>query len=135
MARLIDSSVFIDLERRRKSLHELRAILSDQPFAMASITASELLVGIYRAESARQRRRRSEYAEAVLGGIAVFPFDLEVARTHAKLFAELEALGKLIGRHDLIIAATALTYGYSVLTLNLRDLERVPGLVIQQPDW
>ena len=135
MARLIDTSVIIDLERRGVSLHGLKAVLAGPPFALASITASELLAGVYRADSTPRQQRRLEYVEAVLGGITVLPFDLNVARTHARLFAELAASGRQIGPNDLIIAATALTYGYDVLTHNLRHFDRVPGLIVERPTW
>ena len=41
----------------------------------------------------------------------------------------------MIGAHDLQIAATALAWGYAVLTDNLRDFHRVPGLEVRQPIW
>ncbi len=37
--------------------------------------------------------------------------------------------------HDLLIAATALAYGHSILTHNLREFRRVPGLDVRQPRW
>jgi len=46
MARLIDTSVFIDLARWGESVRVLDTIFQGEPFALASITASELLVGI-----------------------------------------------------------------------------------------
>jgi tRNA(fMet)-specific endonuclease VapC len=41
----------------------------------------------------------------------------------------------MIGLHDIEVAATALTHGYGVLTDNVRDFERVPGLIVRQPVW
>ena len=61
------------------------------------------------------------------------PFDLRVARVHARRWAELAAAGQITGPHDLIIGATALTHGYDVLTLNLREFRQVPGLIVRQP--
>lgn len=43
--------------------------------------------------------------------------------------------GQRISAHDLIIAATAMTYGYGVLTHNLRGFQRVPGLDVKAVDW
>ena len=65
----------------------------------------------------------------------VIPFDLPAARIHGRLLARLLDAGQAIGAYDLMIAATALTHGYDVLTLNLRDFERVPGLVVRRPEW
>ncbi len=137
MARLIDSSVFITLERRRSNLAELaRATASrDEPVAMAAITASELLAGVERADSQDRRATRSAFVESVLSLMPVLPFDLQVARLHARLWAELAAKGLPTGTHDLMIAATALARGYGILTDNLRDFRNIPGLDVQQPDW
>ncbi len=67
--------------------------------------------------------------------IPVLPFDLTIAHAHADLWAKLAAAGQIIDTHDMIIAATALTHNYSLLTDNLRHFERVPGLIVRQPQW
>ena len=135
MAQLIDTSIFIALERRGQPFNALALATPDEPVALASITASELLAGVHRADSMARRLRREAFVEAILGLIPVLPFDLRVARAHAQLWAQLAAAGQLIGAHDLLIAATALAHGYAVLTQNLRDFQRVPGLVVRQPAW
>ena len=135
MARLIDSSVFIELERRGGSLSALEAVIPNEPFALASITASELLVGVHRSVTAQQRRRRLDFVETVLSRVPVLPLDLATARTHARLTADLTAAGQPIGPNDLLTAATALTRGYEVLSHNLRHFARVPGLVVHPPGW
>ncbi|HVB96924.1 MAG TPA: type II toxin-antitoxin system VapC family toxin [Chloroflexota bacterium] len=135
MAQLIDSSVFIALERRGLSLGALAAAIPDEPIALSSMTASELLIGVHRADSPERRSRREAFVEAILLAIPVVPFDLRVARTHARLLAELAGVGQPIGAHDLIIAATAVANGLAVLTDNLRHFDRVPGLRVLQPRW
>lgn len=135
MARLIDTSVFIELERSGRPIDLLSAALSGEPDALASITASELLAGIHRAPASERRRRREAFVEAVLERLPVLPFDLPAARIHARLAANLAATGQSIGPNDLLIAATAIAHGYAVLTHNLREFERVPGLVVRQPAW
>ena len=73
--------------------------------------------------------------EALLSAIPVLPFDLAVARTHAAVAAELARQGSVVGAHDLIIAATAITHGFGVLTGNVVDFSRVPGLDVAEPAW
>ncbi|MCC7024925.1 MAG: PIN domain-containing protein [Thermomicrobiales bacterium] len=135
MARLIDTSVIIAMERKRIPASVLASALQGEAIGIASITASELLVGYYRASGPRQEQERLEFIEIVLGEFPVLPFDLDVARIHAQLTVELKADGRSIGSHDLIIAATAVTHGFEVLTHNLRHFERVPGLKASVPDW
>lgn len=135
MAVVIDTSVFIDLERRThlRDIH-LETILGEQ-VALASITASELLVGQFHASTPERREKRERFVATTLDRYAVLPFALEDARIHARLSAEMAKIGRRIGAHDLIIAATAISSGYSVLTHNLRDFRRVPGLTVKTVDW
>lgn len=136
MAVLIDSSVFIALERGHRAIETLVEIVpGDQLLALAAITASELLTGVHRADTAQRRARRQAFVETVLEAVPVVPFDLLAARTHAELWARLAAAGTPIGAHDLLIAATAVSHGYGVLTDNVRHFERVPGLEVHQPSW
>lgn len=134
MAVLIDTTIFILLERRGWDLEALvptAQLAPNENVNIATITASELLVGVYRALSDEQRMRREAFVESILEKVPVLPFDLKSARVHARLFAQLEEGGSRIGAHDLLIAATALTHGCAVLTTNIREFERVPGLEVR----
>ncbi|MSQ15303.1 MAG: type II toxin-antitoxin system VapC family toxin [Dehalococcoidia bacterium] len=135
MALLVDSGIFILLDWRGRHLSDLAQAVSGEPIAVASITASELLVGVHRADSDVRRLRRENYVEAILEAVPVIPFDLRIARVHALLSAQLATVGQPVGAHDLLISATALAHGYSVLTENLRDFQRVPGPAVQRPNW
>lgn len=135
MAHLVDSSVFIALERQGLRLGVLGRTMPDEPIAIASITASELLTGVQRADSPARRSRREAFVEAILEAMPVLAFDLRAARIHAQVLAQLVAAGHPIGAHDLLIASTALAHGYAVLTHHLREFRRVPGLVVRQPAW
>lgn len=118
MAFLIDSSLFVALERSDGHPTALMDRLGTQRVALAVITASELLHGVHRADSAVRRGRREKFVETVLRSIPVLPFTLEVARIHSRLWADLQRRGEIIGAHDLLIAATALTHKMAVATLN-----------------
>lgn len=135
MARLIDSDVLIAVERRGGSADAFIQRLSREAAAVASITAAELLIGVHHADSSRRRLEREAFIDTSLERLPVLSFDLEAARVHAKLWAQLTSIGQMIGAHDLIIAATALANGYAVLTYNLGEFRRVPGLVVEQPGW
>jgi predicted nucleic acid-binding protein len=135
MAQLIDSSVFIGLERRELTPDDLVAIGAEAPFAMSSVSASELLVGVHLATPSRRKRTRGAFVEEILTRLPILPFDLAAARTRAAIWAQLTVQGTPISRDDLMIAATALTHGFGVLTDNVRDFERVPGLVVRRPTW
>lgn len=131
MAYLIDTSVFVETERRRISIPDLLDRLPEGEAALAAVTASELFIGVHRADAEVRRLERTAYVEQIVRDVPVIAFDLEIARTHARVAVEMRAAGIQIGTHDLQIAATALFLGYDVLTINLRDFQRVPGLRLQ----
>ena len=140
MGTLLDTTVFIDLERAVRALPpdramtEVAARLTRQLGAyeetgIAAITASELLHGVHRA-TPHHRPRREAFTEAVLAAFPPIPFDLLAARAHARLWAQLAATGTDIGAHDRIVAATAIAAGWKVATASTRHFDRIPGLDI-----
>jgi tRNA(fMet)-specific endonuclease VapC len=127
---LIDSSVLIAAQRGRIDLDRLRGEDDDEPVAMAAISASELLHGVHRLANAVARMRAERFVERVLGSIPVVAFDLDVARVHARIDAELSAQGTRVGDADLMIAATAVWLDYRVATRDLRSFPKITGLAV-----
>jgi predicted nucleic acid-binding protein len=124
------------LERRGWPLEYFHAAVSEgQDAAIASITASELLVGVHRADDELRRQRRQSFIETIFQQLPVISFDLEAARVHARIWSDLSASGQMSAAHDLIIAATALANGFLVLSENIRELSRVAGLDARRPAW
>ena len=131
MASLIDSSVLIDVERGRVVLGVLLEGRGDRGVAMAAITAAELLHGVHRLRASKRKTRAEAVVETLLSSIPVIPFDLVCARAHARLGAELARRGITVGTHDLMIGATALARGLSIITSDQRSFPRIPGLEIE----
>ena len=125
---MIDTSVLIALQRGQIDPARLDTEDDDEPVAMAAISASELLHGVHRLRGAVARTRAERFVEHVLDVIPIIPFDLEIARVHARLDAELSESGVAIGDADLMIAATAVSLDYRVATRDLRSFPRIKGL-------
>lgn len=128
MARLIDTSVFVEIEQRGQSIDEVSRVVAGEPVALSSVTAAELILGVERADAGWRRERRAAYLEVAFSALLVVPFDLPAAREYARLTAYLRRTGQEVGAHDQMIAATALAHGFSLLTRNMRHFGRVPGL-------
>ncbi len=126
MGVVLDTSFLIEHERQRLTLPD------EQELGIAAITASELLQGVHRG-SAQHRVRREVFVERIFQDISVIPFDLEIARVHARLWAELLARGQVPPAHDLLVAATAIARGWSLATLDRRHFAEIPGLTFRQP--
>jgi predicted nucleic acid-binding protein len=126
---MLDTSVLIRSERRGTPI-DLTRFAADEHVFISVITASELLMGVHRADNDTRRKRRSDFVEAVLAGVGVLDFTLADARRHAMVRAELARQGLMIGAHDIMIAATALHHGLSLVTENAAEFSRVPGLIV-----
>ena len=131
MGVLIDSSVLIGFDRGRIAIDRGLAGREEEDFFISVVTASELLHGVHRAAAPDGRARRSAFVEAVLERFPILAIDLATARTHAQLWAQLASTGALIGPHDLWIAAACIARGLTLVTGNVREFRRVPGLAIE----
>ncbi len=127
MGLILDTNVFIHSERSGNPIDFSKWEKYGNVY-ISAITTSELLVGVHYAQNDAQRTRRSAFVESVLAKMPVLGFETEEARVHAGLFATLAKQGKMIGAHDLIIAATAIVHNCAVLTENTNEFERVPSL-------
>ena len=132
MAMILDADVII---RDEKGAFDLKAWLSshvEDQFEIAAITVAELWHGVERAAGAH-RARRQQYLQGFLAGLPIIPYTEETAYEHARLWAELETSGKMIGYYDLIVAATAMQRGSAVVTFNKRHFSQVKGLAVIEP--
>ena len=134
MGLILDSSVVIAAERRGDAVEQLIEKVvqatGDQEAALSAVGLTELVHGIYRAQTPEIRRRREAFLSELLTDLAVYPYTKETALLAGKLDGEQQSLGVVIPFGDLLIGATALALGYKVLTVNLRDFQRIPGLSV-----
>lgn len=93
------------------------------------VVACEMRYGVQRKGSAALTAR----VEALLAEVTVLPFDGEADQHYADIRCALERAGTPVGSHDLLIAAHARSRGLVVVTHNVREFKRVPGLQVE--DW
>src|SRR5262245_21078745 len=92
---------------------------------ISSITVAELETGVVKARSPERPRRQ---LESLLDQVAIMDFDRLAARHYGEIRGHLERAGTTIGPLDLLIAAHARSRGARLVTANLREFGRVPGL-------
>jgi len=131
---ILDSSVVITAERRGDTVAQLFrnivAVTSDQEVALSAIGLMELVHGIYRADTPQRRSARELFIGELIEDIDVYPFTRDTALLAGKIDGEQQAKGTVIPFADLLIGATALMLGYSVVTVNPRDFNRIPDLTV-----
>lgn len=119
---LVDTSIIIEhlrKQNRRKSI--LYDMVGDYVLYIATIVEFELYAG------AVDTQKQQDIAE-IVSWCNVLPFTTDVARTAATIFRDLRTANQLIEIRDIFIAATALTYDLSLVTLNLSHFNRIDGL-------
>ncbi len=132
MGLIIDSSVAIAAERRGDTVESLVkqivATAGDQDAALTAVGLTELVHGIYRAQTPGMRQSRQAFIDELLRDFTVYPYTKETALLAGRIDGEQQAQGVTIPFSDLLIGATALSLGFAVLTVNLRHFQLVPGL-------
>lgn len=131
MGKLIDSSILIAAERGQLDLGRALTDHRDETFCISAVTASELLHGVERL-AAKKRAVTQAFVEGLVRSVPILPFDLAVARVHARVWAELRAKGRPVGERDLMIAATAMAHELTVVTRDERSFPHVPGLGVER---
>lgn len=134
MGLILDSSVVIDAERRGETVERLieRIVRStgDQEAALSAVGLTEIVHGVYRASTPAIRSRREAFLGELLADLTVYPYTKETAMLAGKLDGEQQSKGVVVPFADLLIGATALALSFSVLTVNVRHFERIPGLSV-----
>lgn len=129
MRYMLDTNICIYIMKRHPP--EVRRHLSGVPIGevvLSSIVLAELWHGV------RKSRRKEHNTAALTDFLAfceVYDWPCEAAPIYGDIRSALEHQGRIIGGNDLLIAAHALYLGAMLVTNNGRELERVPGLVVE----
>lgn len=109
----------------QKRLHEIPA----DSVALSVITEMEIRYGLAR----NPGLKIASSIEAFLQGMTILALTSEAARHYARVRADLDARGTPIGPLDLMIASHALALAATLITTDLSEFRRVPGLSCE--DW
>ena len=134
MAYLIDTNIFIILLKQRDrggwQLSERLAREEESEILCSAVVAAELWHGAEKYAVPDARRAK---LTLLLSPYHSLPFDSRCVPQYAAIRHHLEKQGQLIGGNDLMIAATALAHGLTLVTHNSAEFARVPGL--KWEDW
>ena len=129
MKYLLDTSVCVPLVNgSEKALRDRVLGLRPDAVAISSVVKAELYFGAYHSPRVAENMAR---VERFCRGLESLPFDDESARHYGGIRAQLQREGRPIGANDLLIAATALASDRTLVTRNLEEFRRVPGLRVE----
>jgi tRNA(fMet)-specific endonuclease VapC len=127
MAYLLDTNTVSDLVRRPQGVVAERIrVVGESEVATSIIVAAELRFGAAKKGS----ERLTSQLEAVLRVLEVLPFETPGDRVYGDIRARLEREGRPIGAHDLLIAAQAISGGFTLVTDD-REFDRLPELATE----
>jgi tRNA(fMet)-specific endonuclease VapC len=125
---LLDTNIVIYVIKRRPI--EVMGVFNENAgrMAISAITLSELFHG---AEKSAKVAQNLAVVEEFASLLAVLPYSAKAAQHYGAIRAALERTGRPVGVNDLHIAAHARSEGLTLVTNNLADFERVPGLLTE----
>jgi len=131
---LLDTNTVSYLLRNHSPTLSSRLLgMAPQALAISVITAGELRFGVKKLGPGQRATALSQRLEQMLESFATLPLPAEAGAHYAATRAHLETKGTPIGGNDLWIVAHALAGDMTVITNNLREFQRVPGLKVE--DW
>ncbi|MGA1274102.1 MAG: type II toxin-antitoxin system tRNA(fMet)-specific endonuclease VapC [Burkholderiaceae bacterium] len=125
---LLDTNIVIYVLKRRPP--ELLSTFNANASRMAisSITLAELMHG---AGKSQQVGKNLSAIEDFCTRLEVLPYGMKAAQHYGAIRAALEKIGQPIGVNDLHIAGHARSEGLVLVTNNIAEFERVPGLELE----
>ena len=129
MRYLLDTNICIYLIKKKplQVLEKLRT-LAIVDVGISAVTLAELEFGV--AKSSRPQQN-NEALQTFVVPLEILPFDDRAACSYGEIRAYLEKKGQPIGSLDMLIAAHASSLSLTLVTNNLREFKKVPGLDVE----
>jgi tRNA(fMet)-specific endonuclease VapC len=128
-AKLLDTNICIYIARSRPTTVARRfARAAPGSLGISIITWGELCFGAAKSSDPPRAHSLLEQFSSI---VAVLPLSAAAGQHYGLVRAALERAGTPIGNNDLWIAAHALALGVPLVSNNLREFERVPGLKLE----
>jgi tRNA(fMet)-specific endonuclease VapC len=128
MTRLLDTDTCIGVLRQKPGMVQRLSQVLPADIAVSMVTVYELFCGVEKAQDPVRERQK---VERFISLIAELPLDRAAAQTAARIRVELERQGTPIGPYDLLIAGQALANGFTLVTSNTSEFQRVTGLNLE----
>lgn len=131
MKYLLDTNICIGMIRQKplKLLERLVQLVPGE-VGVSTITVSELAYG---AQKSDLPEKNLTALEKLLLPLEIVVYDYNASIAYGKVRAHLEKLGQPIGPMDMLIGSHALSLDVVLVTNNMREFERIPGLKLE--DW
>ena len=131
MKYFLDTNIYVYLNNKKSDNIAPKMVeIGETNIKIPSVVAAEMLHG---AEKSAKVDFNLKRAKDFISHHEIVSFDLKAAEYYAKIRANLERKGAVIGNNDMFIAATVIANNGILVTHNTREFERIDGLILE--DW
>lgn len=129
MLYMLDTNMcsYIIRDNPKGIFQKLKEVEKEHTIALSSIVVSELLYGANKKGSVKLIKVVNMFVEQ----FTIHDYNKASAQAYADTRTTLEKQGQVIGVHDMLIAAHALSLGATIVTNNTKEFERIKGLTIE----
>ena len=129
MRYMLDTNICIyAIKHKPEKVFQRLQEIEPEDVCISSVTYAELVHGVEKSAAVEKNRLA---LSMLLANIEILDFDTRAAECYGKTRADLEKKGTPIGSFDMMIAGHANSLGYTVVTNNTREFERVKDLRIE----
>lgn len=131
MKYLLDTSVIVDMLRKRKEAIQFITSHKEDAILTSSICEEEILVWVYLSQEKFRSERKQEHMELFDSFHEIVEVDREQADIAAEIKAELLKAGNIIDDLDILIAAAAIASHATLITRNIKHFIRISNLKVE----
>lgn len=125
---MLDTNICIyAVKHKPKKVFQRLQEVDPEDICVSSVTYAELVQGVEKSAAIEKNRLA---LSMLFANIEIMNFDVDAADCYGKIRAGLEKKGSPIGPLDMMIAGHAMSKGYTVVTNNVKEFSKVPGLKI-----
>lgn len=125
---LIDTNIWIEFFHQRNGVKEhIEALNIDQIYA-SEVTLAELTYGAMNSSDYERHIKEPQWLKANINICDISEVFNEYAQVRRAL--HMKKLDRIIGNFDILIGATALHFGLTVVTDNVRHFQEMPGVKV-----
>ena len=131
----LDTTILIDLigkpsSRKRQAVRKIRELAEGgETFATTRFNIAELYVGVARS---KHPEADEKVIETLLRDFEILEFTDAAARVFGSITGYLQQIGRPAGDMDMLIAATAMVHGHTLVTRNARHFRHIPELAVEE---
>jgi tRNA(fMet)-specific endonuclease VapC len=122
---MLDTNICIYVIKNRPAALRERFDQLAETLCISTITIGELLYGV---EKSARRSQNLQAVEQFTARLEILPFSAKAAAHFGQIRAEVTRVGRPCGAYDMLIAAHARSEGLMLITNNVGEFQRMPGL-------